>query len=49
MITLSKFKKLLGEEANNLTDEQIEEIRNTLYQLVEIIFDKWMKEKNCGQ
>jgi len=46
MITLSKFKKLLGKEADNLTDEQIKEIRSTSYQLAEIAFEKWMKDKN---
>ena len=46
MLSLSEFKKLAGKEADNLTDEQIEEIRDTQYQLVKIIFNKWMREKN---
>lgn len=46
MIPLSKFKKQLGEAAQNLTNEEIELIYNTQYKLVEIIFDKWLREKN---
>ena len=46
MIPLSKFKEQLGEEAQNLTEEEIEQIYNTYYKLVEIIFDKWLREKN---
>ena len=46
MISLSKFKEQLGEEAQDLTDEEIEQIYHTYYKLVEIIFDKWLREKN---
>lgn len=45
MISIEKFKKLLGSEAQNLTDEEIEQIRNSQYQLAEIAFDMWYKDK----
>lgn len=45
MISLSKFKKLLGAEANGLTDEEIEHIRDVQYQFARLAFDKWEKEK----
>ncbi len=38
-MSLSKYKKLLGKEANNLIDKKTEKIRDTQYRLVEIIFD----------
>ncbi len=41
MISVDKFKKLLGSEAQNLTDKEIEQIRNSQYQLAEIVFDMW--------
>lgn len=40
MISISKFRKIAGKEAENLSDEQIKEIRNTQYQFVKIAFDK---------
>ena len=46
MISLSTFKKQLGKDAQDLTNEEIELIYNTFYKLVEIIFDKWLREKN---
>ncbi|MCK5267317.1 MAG: hypothetical protein KAR07_04050 [Spirochaetes bacterium] len=48
MLSLYQYKKLLGKEADNLTDEEIEKIGNTLYKLVEIIFEKWTRDKNYG-
>lgn len=45
MISIEKFKKLLGSEAQNLTDKEIEQLRNTQYQLADILFDMWWKDK----
>lgn len=45
MIELKEFKKLLGEEAENLTDEQIKQVYNIQDQLADIIFDMWLEKK----
>ena len=45
MISVEKFKKLLGPEAQNLTDKEIEQIRDSQYQLADIAFDMWVKDK----
>lgn len=45
MITIEKFKQLLGSEAQNLTDKEIEEIRDSQYQLADIVFDMWWEDK----
>ena len=47
MISLSKFKELLGEEGKDLTDEEIEAIRQAQYQFAELAFEAvWIKENN---
>ncbi|KKW42445.1 MAG: hypothetical protein UY92_C0006G0006 [Candidatus Magasanikbacteria bacterium GW2011_GWA2_56_11] len=43
MITLSKFKELTEAEGLQLTDEEAEEARENIYQLLEIAFDVWIK------
>lgn len=43
MITLSKFKELTEVEGLILTDEEAEEARENIYQLLEIAFDVWIK------
>ncbi len=45
MISLEKFKDLLGEEARGLTDEEIEEIRDAQYKFAQLAFDEWVQEK----
>ncbi len=45
MITLSKYKELFGDEAQGLTDEEIEAIRDAQYQFARLAFDKWVLEK----
>jgi len=45
MISLSKFKELLGDEAQGLTDVEIESIRDAQYQFARLAFEKWAKEK----
>lgn len=46
MISIEKFKQLLGSEAQNLTDKEIEQIRDSQYQLDDIAFDMWQEDKN---
>jgi hypothetical protein len=45
MIGLPEFKKLMGEEAIGLTDQEIEEIRNAQYKMAELAFEFWRKDK----
>lgn len=51
MIPLSKFKELTEAEGLQLTDEEAEEARENIYQLLEIAFDFWIKDnkKTVGQ
>lgn len=44
MISLLKFKELLGEEAQGLTDKELESIRDAQYQFARLAFEKWTKE-----
>ena len=45
MIPLSKFKELTEAEGLQLTDEEAEEARENIYQLLEIAFDVWLKKE----
>lgn len=45
MFSLSKFKNLLGKEAQGLSDEEIEQIRDAQYQFARLAFDRWAEEK----
>lgn len=45
MINLPKFKELLGNEAQGLTDEEIERIRDAQYQFARLAFEKWAGKK----
>ncbi len=47
MLTLEQMKKLLDDPS--LTDEQILEIRDQLYALAEIIYEKWQQDKKAGK
>ena len=48
MIALPAYKKLLGEEAQNLTDKEIEQIRDVQYQFAELAFYMWAKQKKLN-
>jgi len=45
MISPSEFKKLMGEEAIGLTDQEIEEIRDAQYKAAELAFEFWQRDK----
>ena len=47
MLTLEQMKKLLDDPS--LTDEQVLEIRDQLYALAEIIYEKWQQDKKAGK
>jgi len=46
MIPLPKFKQILGDVAKNLSDEEIEKIRDAQRDLAEVVFEQWFKEKH---
>ena len=44
MISLTHFKAKLGPHAEGLTDHEIEQIRDQMYQLADMAFNVWAKE-----
>ena len=46
MISIEKYKKILGSEAQNLSDEEIEQIRDAQYKLADVLFDMWWEDEN---
>ena len=47
MLTLEQMKKLLDDPS--IPDDQVLEIRDQLYALSEIIFEKWQQDKAAGK
>ena len=47
MLTLEQAKKMLDDSA--LSDEEVLEIRDQLYSLAEIIYEKWQQDKKAGK
>ncbi len=45
MISLVEFKKLLGEKAYLMSDEDIESLRQTQYYFANVLFKKWSEDK----
>lgn len=41
MINLSKYKEILGKEAKDLSDEEIDKILQAQYQFAELAFEIW--------
>ena len=46
MIPLHECKKALGTVAKNLSDKEIEKIRDILDQFADLLFDDWLKKIN---
>ena len=46
MISLPDFRELLGEAGHELTDEQVERVREIEYGLADAIFDQWLRKRN---
>ena len=44
MITLAKFKELLGDAGSGLSDEQMEALRGQLYAMVDVITDMYIEQ-----
>lgn len=45
MLSLSEYKKILGEDAQGMTDKEIEELRDAQRNLAEIVFEHWQKNR----
>jgi len=45
MISLPKFKELLGKEGKNLTNEEVEQIRDAQYKFARLAFQEWIVKK----
>lgn len=45
MLSIEECRKTLGKKWEWLSDEQVIEIRDALYELGNIIFDDWILEK----
>ena len=45
MISLDKFKKIIETEDNNLSDQEVEQIRDAQYMFAEFVFEFWSKAK----
>lgn len=45
MIAFSKYKQLLGKEAEHMSDEEIRQLRDTQYRAARLAFEKWQKKR----
>ncbi len=45
MISLNDFKTSLGDYSQRFTDDELEQLRQDMYQLADIAFDVWVKDK----
>jgi len=46
MFSNSQYKQILGIKANNLTEQEIQELRDIQYKLANFIFDIWYEKHN---
>ncbi|MEJ0053154.1 MAG: hypothetical protein WDN10_00275 [bacterium] len=44
MLSIAQCKKVLGNEANLLSDEAVEAVRDELYIAANLAFDSWQKK-----
>jgi len=45
MISISKCRELIGPKGQDLTDQEVEEIREKLYELASLAFEDWWQQK----
>jgi hypothetical protein len=45
MIDLLDFKALLGEKASDLSEAEVERIRELEYQIADALFEKWLSQR----
>lgn len=48
MLSFVDFKRSLGLEATNYSDEQIDALRVAFDKIADITFDRWLLQKNTG-
>lgn len=48
MISLDDFKTSLGDYSQMFTDEELEKLRQDMYQLADIAFDVWAQEQKIN-
>jgi hypothetical protein len=46
MLPIEKFRLILGEKANNMSDEEIDNLRIQQDELADTLFDFWLAQKN---
>lgn len=46
MLSIEEIRDKLPDKGKDLSDEQVKKIRDDMNQLAEIIFDKWLAERN---
>ena len=46
MIDLVEFRQLLGPAGRDLSDEEVERIREVEYGLADAIFERWLRRRN---
>lgn len=47
MLSIEQTRKILGKNAEGLTDEDLTEIRDGYRLMAEVIFDKWLLERKA--
>lgn len=47
MLSIEQTRKILGKNADGLTDEDLTEIRDGYRLMAEVIFDKWLLERKA--
>lgn len=45
MVSLERFKNLLGSEAEKYSEEELEEVYKSMYELGQLMFDDWLSQK----
>lgn len=46
-LEFDEFKKSLGDEAEGVTDAQIEELRTFGYKFADAVFEQWLRKRNA--
>lgn len=45
MVSLEEVKRILAEDASSYSDEELEAIKKSLYEVGQLAFDVWIAEK----
>jgi hypothetical protein len=49
MLSIGDIRNTLPDGGKDLTDEQVAELRDSMYELAQLCFDVWLKEKQSGK